>query len=101
MSNIVWPQPRMLGYTRKHNGADLIAIMKREHEVLPAFANQDAVRTDLPLDRPSNALQCAQNASCLGGGPSAHAANKPLVSSGRGSPFSMRSAMTRSASAIT
>src|SRR5882724_8675207 len=55
----------------------------------------------LALDGPSDPQQRSQNALRLGRGPRVHAAAKtPAISRGSGSPFSNRSAMTRSANAM-
>ncbi len=44
-------------------GADLLAIMKREHEVRPAVALKDAVGTGPALDAPADAFQGCQDAT--------------------------------------
>ena len=48
-------------YAGEHPGADLLAVMKGEHEVRPAVALKDAVGTGSALDAPADAFQGCQD----------------------------------------
>jgi hypothetical protein len=59
------------------------------------------MRSALPFDGPADPQKRREHALRLGGRPTAHASwNMPESSPGSASPFSTRSAITRSASAV-
>ena len=87
----------------KHLGANFFAIVKRKHNVRPAVPRQYPVRAGCSFDYPADAKKSGKNTRSAGGSPPAHAAMKDTFrnSSGRASPCSRRSAITRSAKACT
>jgi hypothetical protein len=75
--------------------------MKRENKIRPPRPLQGAMRPILTFDGPADPQKRREHMLRLGGGPAAHASwNMPASSRGSASPFSTRSAMTRSASAV-
>lgn len=62
---IFWGDTGVLGYARKHSGADFFAVVEREDNIRPPLAGQGAVRTGLTLDFPPKAKQCANNRLAL------------------------------------
>ena len=49
--------------TRKHFGADFLAIMESEHKIRPALPLKYSVRAGLALDRPADAVEGCKNAT--------------------------------------
>ncbi len=107
--NLVWPDALLKVVRRKsgpcrdtcqHPGADLLPIMKREHEIRPTLAFQHSMGSGRSFDSPTDSLERRQEASGAYASPLAHAALKLMLNrSGPASPCSKRSATTRSASA--
>lgn len=90
----------MLGDAAEHTGADLLLVVEREHKVRPTPPLQDSVGSTLPFDRPSDSNQCGKRLASFYAPPPGHAAAKLMsVKSAPASPFSTRSATTRSAKA--
>jgi hypothetical protein len=54
---VFWPESSVFGDSRQHSGADFLGVVKRERVVGRATTRQSPVRTRLPLDRPTDALQ--------------------------------------------
>ena len=53
LSEISRRQPSPLRDPGDHAGADLLVVVEREDDICPAGTRQDAVRADLPLERPA------------------------------------------------
>src|SRR5579862_5818194 len=92
----------MFGDLCQHAGTDFVLIVKREHQVWEPGPLEHSMRPSSALNAPAFPEQGREYLSGLGGGPIAHAAsNIKLDGTGLSSPFSMRSAITRSANAST
>jgi hypothetical protein len=99
-STIFRPEARPFRNPRQHSRAQFLSIMECENEVRPAFAGEGSMRPGLSLDPPADAQERGKQASCLGTRPLAHAALKEMLRrSDPASPWSSRSATTRSARA--
>ena len=94
-------RPVCIGNAGEHAWADLLTVMKGEHKVQPPIARERLVGTCLSLQTPADFVQGGQDSPRLRGGPLAHtpAGTEKLMSMGRTSPCSSRSAKTRRASA--
>ena len=93
-------EPGMFRDARQHPGADFFSLMKSEHDVRPAFPEENTVRTGLPLYLPPTLEQCPENLLSSRALPAAHAAVKVmLLNSAPASPCSSLSATTRKAKA--
>ena len=99
---IVWSEASVPRDPSQHAWADFIAVVECKDIIRRARSLQNAVRPGLPLDCPAPSQKGSKNALRLSSRPLTHAASKtPASSRGNCSPFSSRSAMTRSASALT
>ena len=89
----------MLCHTREHAGANLLAVVEREHVVGVPGARKCAMRARLPLNLPPDAKQRLQENAGANRRPVTHAAagSTKLMATGLASPCSMRSARTRKA----
>lgn len=97
---ILWAQSCSLRNARKHFRADLLGIMKCKNEIGEAGTLQCLMGTTRSNHLPTETLQCGKHLFSLCARPLAHAAAKEIeIGSISCSPFSMRSATTRSASA--
>lgn len=96
---VFWLETSVLRDACQHSRTKFFTIVKREHEIGPAFTRQSAMRARLALELPTKTQERGKNFSCLRGRPLAHAAAgmEMLISSGRVSPCSSCSASTRSA----
>ena len=98
-SEVLSNQPSSLGDAGHHARPDFLGVVKGEDVIRPALPLQRSMRPGSALFCPSDPLEGPQNSAGLGSRPSCHAAeSKPLASRGTGSPCSIRSAMTLSAS---
>src|SRR5207248_667415 len=97
-SEVARPQPRVFRNAGQHARPDLFIVVEREDHVRPAGAFQDAVRsTGLAFYGPAGAQQTRKDSLGFGRRPPAHGATAKTPSiSGTGSPWSRRSANTRS-----
>lgn len=97
---VFWPQPRALCNPSKHTRTDLLTVMKCEHEVGPVDSGHRAMGAGLSLDRPTDPLERFKYPTSTGAWPVAHAARNAMFRRlGPSSPWSSRSATTRSARA--
>ena len=87
----------MLRDARQHTRTYFFTFVKRKNEVAPPFTRENAMRACLPLEGPPDSIERPQYAGRLHRSPNFHAANRLRASSGRGSPLSIRSAITRNA----
>lgn len=91
-------QTGVFGNPREHSRPDFFAVVESEHKIGPALTRESLVETGLGLDLPSDPLRRGERSSGLRSRPLAHtAATEMLISTGRASPCSRRSARTRRA----
>lgn|SRR5665213_637349 len=98
---IMWPKPRQLGDPGKHSGPKFFVVVERKYVIRPPRSRQCAVRAALTLDRPAGANRRANTRPAfVAGRPFTLRKKDRSAQKGTGSPCPIRSAMTRSASAV-
>jgi hypothetical protein len=96
---VLGEKPGAAGDTGEHSRPQFFIVPKGEHVVGPSWTRQYAVRPGLP-ERPADPRKRPQDAAGSCGGPRPHReTNRSLAAIGAGSPRSIRSAITRRASA--
>ncbi len=90
----------MFRETSKHSRADFLAVVKSEDDIGPTLAGQSTVRARLPFEFPPDTKQRREQPFGFDGRPLTHTARgmEMLISTGRDSFCSRRSAMARRAS---
>jgi hypothetical protein len=101
ISEIFRGEPGVLPDARQHSRANLVIVVKGEHEVRPALARQGPMRTPFTFDDPADTEKRREDSPGLGGRPRHAALKVTLRRVGAASACSRRSAKTRSANAWT
>ena len=73
-SKILGLESRTLCNARKHARADLLSVMKREHDIGPIGARKSLVGTGLAFKHPADSVEGCEDARGLGRRPRTHAA---------------------------